>query len=172
LIWFPIYLGFGSNIADREFYLKQGLSYLVSRNHFRITRISSLYETEPKYTKEPDYFYNFVVEGSTDLDVNELLAYCKKIEQDMGRDFQQIRYGPREIDIDILFFANQIIHNDRLIIPHPGIADRKFVLQPLAEIAPEYIHPVLKVTIRELFQSCKDRSYVAKIKDLISWISA
>jgi 2-amino-4-hydroxy-6-hydroxymethyldihydropteridine diphosphokinase len=172
LIWFPVYLGFGSNIADRESFLKQGLDCLTSRNHFRITRISSLYETEPKYLKEQDYFYNFVAEGSTDLDANRLLSYCKKIEQDLGRDFQQIRYGPRRIDIDILFFANQIIHNDRLDIPHPGIAERKFVLQPLAEIAPEYIHPVLKVPISELLRSCKDQSYVSKIKDLNFWISA
>jgi len=172
LIWFPVYLGFGSNIADRESYLKQGLNYLVSRNHFRITRISGLYETEPKYLKEQDYFYNFVAEGSTDLDADELLTYCKKIEEDLGRDFRQVRYGPREIDIDILFFVDEIVHNDRLDIPHPGIAERRFVLQPLAEIAPEYIHPVLKVTISELFRSCKDHSQVSKIKDLISWISA
>ena len=171
MIWFPIYLGFGSNIADRESFLKQGLDYLVSRNHFQITRISSLYETEPKYLKEQDYFYNFVSEGSTDLDANELLIYCKKIEQDLGRNFRQMRYGPREIDIDLLFFADEIIQNNRLDIPHPGIADRRFVLQPMAEIAPEYIHPVLKVTINELLQSCEDQSQVDKIKDLISWIS-
>jgi len=171
LIWFPIYLGFGSNIADRESFLKQGLDYLVSRNHFQITRISSLYETEPKYLKEQDYFYNFVSEGSTDLDANELLIYCKKIEQDLGRNFRQMRYGPREIDIDLLFFADEIIQNNRLDIPHPGIADRRFVLQPMAEIAPEYIHPVLKVTISKLLQSCEDQSQVDKIKDLISWIS-
>ena len=171
MIWFPIYLGFGSNIADRESFLKQGLDYLVSRNHFQITRISSLYETEPKYLKEQDYFYNFVSEGSTDLDANELLIYCKKIEQDLGRNFRQMRYGPREIDIDLLFFADEIIQNNRLDIPHPGIADRRFVLQPMAEIAPEYIHPVLKVTISELLQSCEDQSQVDKIKDLISWIS-
>ena len=172
MIWFPIYLGFGSNIADRESFLKQGLDYLVSRNHFQITRISSLYETEPKYLKEQDYFYNFVSEGSTDLDANELLIYCKKIEQELGRNFQQVRYGPREIDIDLLFFTDQIIHHDRLDIPHPGITDRRFVLQPLAEIAPEYLHPVLKVTISELLQLCKDQGQVEKIKDLISWISA
>ena len=171
MIWFPIYLGFGSNIADRESFLKQGLDYLVSRNHFQITRISSLYETEPKYLKEQDYFYNFVSEGSTDLDANELLIYCKKIEQDLGRNFRQMRYGPREIDIDLLFFADEIIQNNRLDIPHPGIADRRFVLQPMAEIAPEYIHPVLKVTISKLLQSCEDQSQVDKIKDLISWIS-
>jgi len=164
-------LGFGSNIADRESFLKQGLDYLVSRNHFQITRISSLYETEPKYLKEQDYFYNFVSEGSTDLDANELLIYCKKIEQDLGRNFRQMRYGPREIDIDLLFFADEIIQNNRLDIPHPGIADRRFVLQPMAEIAPEYIHPVLKVTISKLLQSCEDQSQVDKIKDLISWIS-
>ena len=171
MTWFPVYLGFGSNIADRESFLKQGLNYLISRNHFQVTRISSLYETEPKYLKEQDYFYNFVAEGSTDLDADELLTYCKKIEQDLGRNFRQVRYGPREIDLDILFFADEIVHNERLNIPHPRIAERKFVLQPLTEIAPAYIHPVLKVTISELFQSCKDLSQVAKIKDLISWIS-
>jgi 2-amino-4-hydroxy-6-hydroxymethyldihydropteridine diphosphokinase len=172
LIRFPIYLGFGSNITDREFYLKQGLDYLTSRNHFKITRLSSLYETEPKYLQEQDFFYNFAVEGSTDLDADELLTYCKKIEKDLGRDFRQVRYGPREIDIDLLFFADAIIHKDRLIIPHPGIAERKFALQPLADIAPEFVHPVLKVTISELLKSCQDQGQVSKIKDLISWISA
>jgi len=172
LTWFPVYLGFGSNIADRESFLKQGLNYLISRNHFQVTRISSLYETEPKYLKEQDYFYNFVAEGSTDLDADELLTYCKKIEQDLGRNFRQVRYGPREIDLDILFFADEIVHNERLNIPHPRIAERKFVLQPLTEIAPEYLHPVLKVTISELLQLCKDQGQVEKIKDLISWISA
>lgn len=134
--------------------------------------MSGLFETEPKYLKAQDYFYNFVVEGSTDLDADRLLTYCKKIEQDLGRDFQQVRYGPREIDIDILFFTDQIIHNNRLDIPHPGIAERKFVLQPLAEIAAAFVHPVLKVTISELLQSCEDQCHVSKIKDLISWISA
>ncbi|MCK4716075.1 MAG: 2-amino-4-hydroxy-6-hydroxymethyldihydropteridine diphosphokinase, partial [Candidatus Marinimicrobia bacterium] len=115
--------------------------------------------------------YNLVLEGVSELTAADLLDFCKHVEAQSGRDFQQQRNGPREIDIDILFFTDQVISSALLTIPHQKIEERRFVLQPITDIAPDYVHPVKNRTMQELLNNCSDTDQVEKIKDIKSWIS-
>lgn len=130
-----VYLGLGANIGDRESNLRDAVRMLRERG-CELTAASSLYETKPVgITDQPD-FLNAVIAVKTALDPRDLLAVCRKIEQEMGR-VRTLRYGPRVIDIDILLYEGTESNDDELTIPHPRIPDRAFVLVPLAEIAPD-----------------------------------
>ncbi|OGO41496.1 MAG: 2-amino-4-hydroxy-6-hydroxymethyldihydropteridine diphosphokinase [Chloroflexi bacterium RBG_16_57_9] len=142
-----VYLGLGSNLGDRAGHLKKALQCLERQVH--LTAVSSIYETEPWGLKDQPYFLNLVAVGDTDLSPVDLLAFVKSIEQEMGRR-PTIRYGPRLIDIDILFYDDQVIHLPGLQIPHPRLPERAFVLEPLAEVSPDLVHPVLGLSITEL----------------------
>lgn len=127
-----------------------------------ILKASGIYETMAwGYTHQPD-FYNQVLQIKTHLDAFELLHTILEIEKKMGRE-RLIKMGPRIIDIDILFFNDDIINTKTLQIPHPRIAERKFVLEPLVEIAPQFIHPIFKQTISALLNICTDELAVHKI---------
>ena len=166
-----VYLALGSNMGDREQNLKAALQNLNTNKILRVCNTSSVFETEPKYvTKQPD-FLNMVIEGSTELEAIELLNACKRIEKEMGRNFQEKRFGPRIIDIDILFYGSEIIGEERLTIPHPKIAERRFVLEPLTEIACGFVHPQLHWKVSDLLNKCQDSGRVNKIKSTHSWIS-
>ncbi len=169
--YYPIFLGLGSNIGDREHFLKEAVQSLNNSDNFQVSNISCLYETEPKYLREQARFYNLVLEGVSELTADDLLDFSKKIEAQSGRDFQQKRNGPRKIDIDILFFSDQVMSSALLTIPHQKIEERRFVLQPITDIAPDYIHPVKNRTIQELLNNCSDTDQIEKIKDIKSWIS-
>lgn len=169
--YYPVFLGLGSNIGDREYFLHQAIIQLESSKTFHPNKISSLYKTAPKYFREQEYFYNLTIEGSTNSNPDDLLEQCKIVEEKLGRNFSGRRYGPRQIDIDILFFNNRVIRKDILFIPHQKIAERMFVLKPLSEIAPDFIHPLLKSSVQELLINCRDNDYIEKIKDINSWIS-
>lgn len=169
--YYPIFLGLGSNIGDREQFLKETVQSLNASDKFQIGNISCLYETEPKYLREQARFYNLVLEGVSELTAENLFKFSKQIEAKSGRDFQQIRNGPREIDIDILFFTDRVISSALLTIPHPKIEERRFVLQPITDIAPDYVHPVKNKTMQELLNNCSDTGQIEKIKDIKSWIS-
>jgi 2-amino-4-hydroxy-6-hydroxymethyldihydropteridine diphosphokinase len=171
LSYYPIFLGLGSNIGDREQFLKEAVQSLNNSDNFQVSNISCLYETEPKYLKDQARFYNLVLEGVSELTADDLLDFCKHIEARLGRDFQQKRNSPREIDIDILFFSDQVISSALLTIPHQKIEERRFVLQPITDIAPDYIHPVKNRTMQELLNNCSDTDQIEKIKDIKSWIS-
>jgi 2-amino-4-hydroxy-6-hydroxymethyldihydropteridine diphosphokinase len=140
------YLSLGSNLGDREAHLRDVQIRLGALG--RVAAVSSLYETEPvEFTQQP-WFLNCAIALETSQSPQELMAAILRIEEEMGRRRLQ-KKGPRSVDIDILLFDGEVIDSD-LTVPHPAMHRRRFVLEPLAEIAPEVVHPVLKKTIREL----------------------
>jgi 2-amino-4-hydroxy-6-hydroxymethyldihydropteridine diphosphokinase len=142
-----VYLSLGSNLGDRAAHLKGAIKRLDTLG--KIIAVSSFYETEPVELTAQPWFLNCAVELDTEKMPKQLLASIFDIEKEMGRRRVQ-KKGPRTVDIDILLFGNSIIKAKGLTIPHPAMHDRRFVLEPLAEIAPEIRHPIFKRTIREL----------------------
>ena len=142
-----VYLALGSNIGDREANLKQALRLLPPE--VAVDKISRLYETVPAYVLEQPSFLNIAIAGKTDLSPENLLTYVKNIETEMGRT-RVLRFGPRRIDLDIILYDNLTLDLPGLQIPHPRMAERAFVLRPLADIAPDLAHPALGLTIGEL----------------------
>lgn len=140
------FLSLGSNLGDRQALLVEALNRLESAGVY-VVRRSSIHETEPQDFRDQPWFLNMAVEVETGLTPQELLAAIHKIETEMGRQ-RSIPKGPRTIDIDILFYANEIIATPDLEIPHPRLTKRRFVLGPLSEIAPELRHPVSGQTVR------------------------
>jgi 2-amino-4-hydroxy-6-hydroxymethyldihydropteridine diphosphokinase len=153
-----VYLSLGSNIGDRAANIARAIEALAARG-VRVTRKSSLYETEPLELREQAWFLNSVVEAATDLMPLQLMHALLAIERDLGRA-RRIPKGPRLIDMDILLFGTSIVRAPELEIPHPRMAERRFVLVPFAEIAPGVQHPVLRKTIAELLAETPDRSEV------------
>jgi len=143
-----VYLGLGSNVGEREQMLQAAVDRLHSPE-LRIIRVSSVYETEPQGLRNQRWFLNLVAEAETKLFPRQLLGRIVKIERKMGRR-RMIENGPRTIDIDILFFGNAVVKTGELEIPHPRIAQRRFVLAPMAELAPDLRDPVSRRTMREL----------------------
>jgi 2-amino-4-hydroxy-6-hydroxymethyldihydropteridine diphosphokinase len=142
------YLGLGSNVGSREVNLREALGRLEAEQ-IRLVRRSSLYETEPQDLRDQPWFLNAVVEVETDLLPPQLFACTQNIEREMGRQ-RVTPKGPRKIDIDILFYDRSVINTPGFEVPHPHIAKRRFVLEPLAEIAPDLRHPVNGKTAREM----------------------
>jgi 2-amino-4-hydroxy-6-hydroxymethyldihydropteridine diphosphokinase len=141
------FLSLGSNLGDRDALLNEALARLESAG-VHVARRSSIHETEPQDYLDQPKFLNMAVEVETDLTPQELLAAIQKIETEMGRQ-RTIPKGPRTIDIDILFYANQVITTPELEIPHPRLTARRFVLDPLSEIAPNFRHPATGQSVRE-----------------------
>ena len=154
------YLSLGSNIGDRAANVARAVSALAQHG-VRVTRQSSLYETEPVDFRDQDWFLNSVVEAQTELEPAQLMDALLQIERALGRH-RLVPKGPRLIDIDILLYGSSIVRTPELEIPHPRMADRRFVLVPFNEIAPDALHPALKKTIAELLGSTPDRSEVRK----------
>lgn len=148
-----IHIGIGSNLGKRKENCKKAIGLLLE-NGITVTKMSSIIETEPWGVTSQDKFINTAVEARTELEPEELLATLKKIELEMGR-LPSVRWGPRLVDLDILFYDDLVMKSDDLEIPHPLIKDREFVLKPLAEIAPDKVHPVFKKTVRELLEELK-----------------
>jgi 2-amino-4-hydroxy-6-hydroxymethyldihydropteridine diphosphokinase len=146
-----VYLSLGSNLGNREGHLRQAIERL-DRTGARVVRRSSIYETEPRDLREQPWFLNQVVESETALFPIQLLSAIQKIERELGRK-RVTPKGPRTIDIDILLYGNFTIRTNALEIPHPRMLERRFVLEPLAEIAPDLRHPVSRKTIRDLLAS-------------------
>ena len=151
-----VYLSLGSNLGERERNLEAALGKLASRD-FLIERVSSVYETEPVDTNDQRWFLNLVVEGATDLFPMQLLWRIAKVEHTLGR-VRTTRNGPRTIDIDILLYSRAVIHSPALDVPHPRMAQRRFVLAPLAELAPDLRHPVTRRTIREMLDTAPEQT--------------
>jgi 2-amino-4-hydroxy-6-hydroxymethyldihydropteridine diphosphokinase len=151
-----VYLGLGSNIGGRERMLQAALDALASPD-LRILRVSPVYETEPQDLPGQDWFLNLVAEAETDLFPLQLLHRIAKVEIQLGRR-RIVPKGPRAIDIDILLFANAVVTTPELEIPHPRFRVRRFVLAPLADLAPELRDPVTHKTVRELLGRLKGQS--------------
>ena len=160
-----VFLSLGSNLGDRQMNLSKAMHLL--KPEVCIDSVSSLYETEPWGVHEQPSFLNCALAANTALTPHELLAKLKSIEKDMGRQ-PTIRNGPRLIDLDILLYDELILSTDDLIIPHPRMLERAFVLVPLAEIAGSLIHPINKLSFRQLESDIKKdgiKRFNSNIKD-------
>lgn len=152
-----VYLSLGSNSGDRLRFLKEAIKKIDAAEEVSVEKISPVHETEPKGTRNRGWFLNLAIQVHTSLDPFSLLECLSGIEDGMGRTREE-KWGPREIDIDILLYDDRTLSSDRLTIPHPRMHQRKFVLLPLEQIAPRLIHPLLKKSVGELIKSCEDDS--------------
>jgi len=156
------FLIFGSNLGDKEKNLTDALS-LLEKEGVEVISVSSLYETQPVDLPSQPWFYNQVVEVKSNVNPKLLLELIKKIEKKMGREYH-VNKGPRVIDMDILLAEDTIVQTKELIIPHPRMEERNFVLVPFAEISPDTVHPMLDERIRDLLRKSNDSSIVKKIR--------
>jgi 2-amino-4-hydroxy-6-hydroxymethyldihydropteridine diphosphokinase len=146
-----VYLGLGSNVGDRERNLAAALEQLAGPA-LRVLRVSSTYETEPVDYTDQRWFLNLVVEAETELFPMQLLTRIVKVERALGR-VRTVPKGPRTLDIDILLYGRVVVRSARLEIPHPRMGERRFVLAPLAELAPGLRHPLTRKTMREMLDA-------------------
>lgn len=144
-----VFVALGSNLGDRQETLSRALEHMLAHPSIALVRASSLYETAPVGGPPQDHFLNAVVHVETDLQPDDLLAALQTVENTLDRQ-REIRWGPRTVDLDIIFFDDKIIQTPQLAIPHPRMTERHFVLAPLVEIAPAAIHPVRNQTTTEI----------------------
>jgi 2-amino-4-hydroxy-6-hydroxymethyldihydropteridine diphosphokinase len=157
-----VFLGLGSNLGERKALLDKALE-LISESVGRVSAISGIYETQPWGFKTGTDFLNMVVQVHTDLNPAELLTKLALIENQLGRKRSNRNYVSRTIDIDILLYGKKVINRPDLKIPHPLIQERRFVLVPLCDLAPEIVHPVINKTFAELLRECRDDRNVKKM---------
>jgi 2-amino-4-hydroxy-6-hydroxymethyldihydropteridine diphosphokinase len=150
-----VYLSLGSNVGEREANLRRAIEALAA-NDVRVLRESSIYETEPRDLPGQPWFLNQVIEAETDLFPRQLLSRAQRIEREMGRR-RGVAKGPRLIDIDIVLFGGSIVFTPDLEIPHPRMAERRFVLEPLAELCPEMRHPANGRTVCQMLEGVLDQ---------------
>jgi 2-amino-4-hydroxy-6-hydroxymethyldihydropteridine diphosphokinase len=157
------FLGLGSNLGQREDSIERAVAALAQTPGIVVRRRAGLYETEPVGVCDQPWFLNTVVEIETELSPSELLTVCKQIERSLGRR-ERMRYGPREIDLDILFYDDVIVSEKDLQIPHAQVHRRRFVLVPLCEIAPDHVHPILRTTVAQLLENLADPTEVRPLR--------
>jgi len=159
-----LYILLGGNLGDKQLIFSEARA-MLSQQVGTITNQSAIYETEPWGFESTDIFWNQAIEISTDLSPEEVLPQTQQIEQALGRIRKANQYNSRTIDIDILFYDDQIIQTKNLVVPHPRIQERKFALAPLSEINPELIHPIFLKNIQQLLEECTDPLKVEKVTE-------
>lgn len=157
------YIALGSNMGDRELNLLRAVAEIGRIPDCKVTGLSSFYETSPVGVTEQPLFYNAVLRVQTALSPHELLERIMRIESDVFGRTRTYRWGPRRIDLDLLLHGGATISDDRLTVPHPRMAERRFVLQPLSDIAPDLVHPVVGKSITELLGSLRTDETVTRI---------
>ncbi|MCY4570398.1 MAG: 2-amino-4-hydroxy-6-hydroxymethyldihydropteridine diphosphokinase [Candidatus Poribacteria bacterium] len=163
---YAAYIGFGSNIGDRLVHIQNAIHALSKTEGITLQKISSIYTTDPVGYEAQAQFLNGVAAIQTSLSPLALLHTLKDIETAIGRK-HRIRWGPREIDLDILIYGDLCVQTEKLVVPHPEIHLRGFVLVPLAEIAPDLVHPVFQVSIQTLLNRLEDSKSVLKEEDCV-----
>ena len=156
------YIGFGSNIEDKVEHCRKAVSSLLALDHHQRLAQSSFYKTRPLGYGEQDWFVNGVIQIETEWDPFRLLRSLKEVESRLGRK-PTFRWGPRVVDLDLLFFGQERIATEELEVPHPRLHERHFVLVPLAEIDPHFIHPVFQKEIRDLLLSIREDQGVERL---------
>jgi 2-amino-4-hydroxy-6-hydroxymethyldihydropteridine diphosphokinase len=156
-----IFVGLGSNLGDRAKYLHRALTELIQLHQTTVKKCSSVYETEPVGVKEQPKFLNMVAELDSMLRPDDLMRELKEIEQRVGRTFRE-HWGPREIDLDLLYYGGEMLNETELNVPPPEIFYRRVVFFSLKEIAAEFQDPLRHLSIEELLQQCSDTSSVRK----------
>jgi len=156
------YIGIGSNVGNKLLQCQEALSEILRIDRHRLLAQSSFYRTQPLGYSAQDWFVNSVIKIETTLDARELLRSLKGIEFRLGRQ-ETFRWGPRSIDLDLLFYDEEQFESEELQLPHPHLHKRQFVLVPLSEIDPHLMHPVLKKTIREILDQMKEDQGVEKL---------
>ncbi len=154
------YLGLGSNVSDRIGMITRAVACINREGDTVVTRLSGMYETRPWGNKDQPDFVNAVAEVDTRLSPKELLTRVKSIERELGRE-EGARWGPRRIDIDILLYGSEVINEEDLSIPHPHICERAFVLAPLAEIAPDLVHPLTGRCVRGYLEEIEESGEIS-----------
>ena len=156
-----VYLSLGSNLGDRLGYVQQAASIIGTTQDIRIVATSSFYETEPWQMDSPNWFVNAIVQISTSLSPDELLIVIQRIEAQLGRERNDVRtYTDRTIDIDILFYDDKLINTDKLTIPHRFFHRRACMLVPMLEIAQDFVHPLFKKTVSQLYDELENPEQV------------
>ena len=161
-----VYLSLGSNLGDRLYHLESALKQLGAHERIHWTACSGCYETSPVGSLDQPVFLNVAAEIETDLTPLELLNVAKEIESGLGRT-ETWRWGPRVVDIDIILCGSTVITSERLTVPHPEFRRRAFVLQPLAEIAPDVVDPVTGKTVAELVAGAEAEGQVRRLHDVV-----
>ncbi len=158
-----IFLALGSNIENRKQHIETAIDLLREKVHDIL--VAPLYETKPRYFEDQQNFFNTVLRGFTELEPRELLQFTQTVQQEVGR-VERFRNGPREIDVDILMYDQIVYKDEKLEIPHPRLQERDFVLQPFADIDSDFLHPVLKKSIKELLDTLPEeqRSIITILK--------
>jgi len=158
------FIGIGSNLGDAAARCREAMERLGRIKGSTLLRCSSLYRTEPVGYKDQDWFVNAVAELRTGLSARDLLNLLKAVERDMGRKEDEVRWGPRVIDLDILLMGQNVIAEEDLVVPHPELHKRRFAMQPLAELAPYAIHPAFGISVKGLMDRLTDESAVELIR--------
>ncbi|MGP0564570.1 MULTISPECIES: 2-amino-4-hydroxy-6-hydroxymethyldihydropteridine diphosphokinase [unclassified Nitrospina] len=156
------FIGIGSNMGDAPGHCREAIDRMRTHPALNLHTASSLYKTQPYGKTDQDWFINAVAQVVTDLSPADLLHVLLGIEKEMGRERRE-KWGPRKIDLDLLLYDEDTIKEENLQVPHPGIAERRFVLEPLAEISPDLVHPTLSKTIQDLLAETRDDLQVERI---------
>ena len=151
-----VFISLGSNLGDKLENCRQAVATLSALDRTRVVACSHFYKTEPVDYTDQDWFINAVVKVETELPPQVLLARLKEIQQNAGRTHDTVRFGPRIIDLDILFYDDRVIRTAGLEVPHPRMHKRRFVLQPICDIEPHILHPILKTTVEHLLEQLDD----------------